>query len=151
VFNLEVDVEHVYYVSTAGVLVHNAYPGDGLDTFAQQVGNAESLISRHAIDMTNAPIKSARNALGFQRNGPWFWRQLRDQKPELFSPENLRRIKNREAPIIDETWLKYNPHHADYIGNRLVHHHIDQGRMASGLPEAIHKELFDLLHRRTLN
>jgi hypothetical protein len=28
VFNLEVDVEHVYYVSTAGVLVHNAYPGD---------------------------------------------------------------------------------------------------------------------------
>jgi hypothetical protein len=28
VFNLEVDAEHVYYVSTAGVLVHNAYPGD---------------------------------------------------------------------------------------------------------------------------
>ncbi|MFN7803178.1 MAG: polymorphic toxin-type HINT domain-containing protein, partial [Planctomycetaceae bacterium] len=27
VFNLEVDAEHVYYVSTAGVLVHNAYPG----------------------------------------------------------------------------------------------------------------------------
>ncbi|MFN7769685.1 MAG: polymorphic toxin-type HINT domain-containing protein, partial [Planctomycetaceae bacterium] len=26
VFNLEVDAEHVYYVSTAGVLVHNAYP-----------------------------------------------------------------------------------------------------------------------------
>ncbi|MFN6103039.1 MAG: polymorphic toxin-type HINT domain-containing protein, partial [Planctomycetaceae bacterium] len=29
VFNLEVDAEHVYYVSTAGVLVHNAYPGGG--------------------------------------------------------------------------------------------------------------------------
>jgi hypothetical protein len=28
VFNLEVDVEHVYYVSTAGVLVHNTYPGN---------------------------------------------------------------------------------------------------------------------------
>ncbi|MFN6104455.1 MAG: hypothetical protein ACK5EA_08395, partial [Planctomycetaceae bacterium] len=28
VFNLEVDAEHVYYVSTAGVLVHNAYPGN---------------------------------------------------------------------------------------------------------------------------
>ncbi|MFN6103138.1 MAG: polymorphic toxin-type HINT domain-containing protein, partial [Planctomycetaceae bacterium] len=27
VFNLEVDAEHVYFVSTAGVLVHNAYPG----------------------------------------------------------------------------------------------------------------------------
>ncbi|MFN7769683.1 MAG: polymorphic toxin-type HINT domain-containing protein, partial [Planctomycetaceae bacterium] len=30
VFNLEVDAEHVYYVSSAGVLVHNAYPGGGL-------------------------------------------------------------------------------------------------------------------------
>jgi hypothetical protein len=29
VFNLEVDAEHVYYVSTAGVLVHNAYPRGG--------------------------------------------------------------------------------------------------------------------------
>jgi hypothetical protein len=28
VFNLEVDAEHVYYVSTAGVLVHNTYPGN---------------------------------------------------------------------------------------------------------------------------
>jgi hypothetical protein len=28
VFNLEVDAEHVYYVSTAGVLVHNAYSGN---------------------------------------------------------------------------------------------------------------------------
>ncbi|MFN7769050.1 MAG: hypothetical protein ACK5UC_17740, partial [Planctomycetaceae bacterium] len=28
VFNLEVDAEHVYFVSTAGVLVHNAYPGN---------------------------------------------------------------------------------------------------------------------------
>ena len=35
VFNLEVDAEHVYYVSTAGVLVHNAYPGDVPNSFGR--------------------------------------------------------------------------------------------------------------------
>ena len=40
-------------------------------------------MSRHAIDMTNAPVSSVRNALGFQRNGPWFWRQLPNQKPNI--------------------------------------------------------------------
>jgi len=34
VFNLEVDAEHLYYVSTAGVLVHNAYPGGGPGSIA---------------------------------------------------------------------------------------------------------------------
>lgn len=120
-------------------------------TFAQRVSDAESLISRHAIDMTNAPVNSASNALGFQRNGPWFWRQLRDQKPEIFSPVNLRRIKQGRSPLVDETWLKHNPQHAGYLDDKLIHHHIDQGRMASGLPETIHQELFDLLHRRTLD
>ena len=110
---------------------------------------AESFISRHAIDMTNAPASSARNALGFQRNGPWFWRQLRNQKPEMFSAENLRRIKNRQAPIVDEAWVRHNPQHADFLGDKLIHHHIDQGRFASGLPESIHQQLFDLLHNRT--
>jgi hypothetical protein len=69
----------------------------------------------------------------------------------MFSPENLRRIKNREAPIVDETWLKYNQQHASYLDDKLIHHHIDQGRMASGLPETIHQKLFELLHRRTLD
>ncbi|MFN7771066.1 MAG: polymorphic toxin-type HINT domain-containing protein, partial [Planctomycetaceae bacterium] len=34
VFNLEVDDEHVYYVSTAGVLVHNTYPGNAPNSAA---------------------------------------------------------------------------------------------------------------------
>jgi hypothetical protein len=51
VFNLEVDAEHVYYVSTAGVLVHNAYPATQgtittpstkLQQWAQQGGYIDS-------------------------------------------------------------------------------------------------------------
>ncbi|MFN6105616.1 MAG: hypothetical protein ACK5EA_14395, partial [Planctomycetaceae bacterium] len=45
VFNLEVDAEHVYFVSTAGVLVHNAYPGGELfsgitETFSRSRNSA---------------------------------------------------------------------------------------------------------------
>ncbi|MFN7769727.1 MAG: HYD1 signature containing ADP-ribosyltransferase family protein, partial [Planctomycetaceae bacterium] len=36
VFNLEVDAEHVYYVSTAGVLVHNTYSGNAPSTPVQR-------------------------------------------------------------------------------------------------------------------
>ena len=48
VFNLEVDAEHVYYVSTAGVLVHNAYPGGdsgsiGAKTWQEYEANVRSL------------------------------------------------------------------------------------------------------------
>jgi Holliday junction resolvase-like predicted endonuclease len=35
VFNLEVDAEHVYYVSTAGVLVHNTYANTRLGNLAE--------------------------------------------------------------------------------------------------------------------
>jgi hypothetical protein len=35
VFNLEVDAEHVYYVSVDGVLVHNAYGGKAVDSGVQ--------------------------------------------------------------------------------------------------------------------
>lgn len=99
--------------------------------------------------MTNAPAASARNALGFQRNGPWFWRQLRMQKPEMFSQANQRAIRQGRSPIVDDKWVKFNPQHADYLGEKLIHHHIDQGRFASGLPESIHQQLLDLLHNRT--
>ena len=34
-FNLEVDAEHVYYVSTAGVLVHNTYANTRLGNLAE--------------------------------------------------------------------------------------------------------------------
>ncbi len=37
VFNLEVDAEHVYYVSVDGVLVHNTYPGNAPSTHGPDV------------------------------------------------------------------------------------------------------------------
>lgn len=101
--------------------------------------------------MNNAPASSAKNALGFSRNGPWFWRQLLKQNDTMFSEANKRLIRQGKSPIVDDEWLKFNPQHKDYLGDKLIHHHIDQGRFASGLPERLHQVLFELLHSRITN
>lgn len=44
------------------------------------------------IDMTPAPGRRV-NAAGFPRNGPWFWRQMLKDHPEMFSSTNVAQIK----------------------------------------------------------
>jgi len=117
--------------------------------FSKQKKAAEALISRHAVDMNNAPVSSDFTSLGFKRNGPWFWRQLLAAMPEMFSAKNTRAIKAGRSPKVDATWLKFNSQHKKYLNDKLVHHHIDQGRFASGIPETVHHDLYALLHTRT--
>jgi len=93
------------------------------------------------IDMNKAPLISAKTALGYNRNGPWFWRLMVKEAPEMFSPQNIRLIKAGKSPIVDSTWIKYNPTHQSFSGEKLIHHHIDQLNWATGLPESIHIKL----------
>jgi RHS repeat-associated protein len=97
------------------------------------------------IDMSSAP-GSATNAAGYPRNGVWFWKQMLAKHPEMFDGANIARIKANRAPHINETWIKHNPSHAGYEG-RLVHHHIKQGKMATGIPEQAHRSMSKQLHR----
>lgn len=96
------------------------------------------------VDMSNAPARSV-NAAGHPRNGPWFWRKMLQQHPEMFDEANRIRIRNKQSPHINETWIKHSPSHAAYEG-KLVHHHIDQGKIATGIPEAAHRKHFSDLH-----
>ena len=96
------------------------------------------------INMMNAPARGY-NAAGFPRNGPWFWEQMLAQYPEMFDKANQIRIKNKQAPHINEQWIKHNPSHASYEG-KLVHHHIEQGKMATGIPERAHQKFSKQLH-----
>lgn len=98
------------------------------------------------IDMNSAPLGSAQNAAGYARNGPWFWRQMLKNNPEMFSPENIVNIKAGKSPVVDNVWIKYNSVDASYLGNKLVHHHIDQNNMAAGIPEKVHYDYFSELH-----
>ncbi len=108
----------------------------------------KELMSGKKIDMTNAPKSSKLNAKGFPRNGRWFWNQMKARHPEMFSAKNKALIKAGKSPVIDAKWTEFNPSHASYKG-KLVHHHVDQGRFAVGIPEEAHNNLNSKLHART--
>jgi RHS repeat-associated protein len=97
------------------------------------------------IDMSNAPGSKV-NAAGHPRNGPWFWKKMLEKHPEMFSDDNVRSIRSGKSPVVDSDWVKHNPTHADYKGGKLVHHHIDQGKTATGIPESAHRKFNKTLH-----
>jgi hypothetical protein len=113
-------------------------------------GPPESYMNRQvAVDMRAAPAGSATNAAGFARNGPWFWRQLLRERPEMFDAVNAARIRAGRAPIVNERWLQYNPMHKPFEGAKLIHHHVDQGPVATPLPEPVHRQYHSPLHPDT--
>jgi len=66
--------------------------------------------------------------------------------PEFFSAKNLQNIKNNLAPKVDAQWIKYHPQHQSFMGDILVHHHLGQGPVAVGMPEAVHVSYTRFLH-----
>ena len=109
----------------------------------------DSYFSRVVIDMRNAPAGSDINAAGFPRNGRWFFRQLRESNAEFFSESNIKAINEGRAPIVDAKWVEHHPQHVSFIGDKLIHHHIEQGPHAVALPETIHVSWNNLLHKNT--
>ena len=96
--------------------------------------------------MSNAPVRGKLTSLGHVRNGPWFWNKMLEKYPEFFSPDNIALIKLGKSPYVDDVWLKYNPTQISYKGDKLIHHHVEQGAKATGVPEKLHRGMFDLLH-----
>ena len=100
------------------------------------------------IDMQNAPASSSTNAQGFPRNANWYFRQLYDTHPEMFSDDNIARIFTyRTNPIVDDTWIEYNPTQMSFKGDPLIHHHVDGGPIATAIPERVHLWWFRQLHQ----
>ncbi len=107
----------------------------------------ESYVNRqYNIDMREAPPTSKTNAAGYPRNGPWFWRQMLRQFPELFSEDNVDAINKGRSPVVDDIWIKYHPTHQAFKSDSLVHHHVDQGAEAVGVPEKVHRKWSGHLH-----
>jgi hypothetical protein len=104
------------------------------------------LNTKLSVNMRGAPAGSATNAAGFARNGPWFWRQMLNEHPEMFSDLNKALIKRGRSPLIDDTWIRSNPTHQSFKGDRLIHHHINQGSRACALPEIVHRVWSRIFH-----
>lgn len=104
---------------------------------------------RLLVDMEPARklLRSTTNAAGHVRNAGYFWRQLINRYPEMFSKWNRYRIEELGlAPRVDATWTKHNPTHANFMGDTLHHHHLEHGRMAVPLPQTVHEGWTGPLH-----
>ena len=78
------------------------------------------------------------NAQGWMRDSNYFFRELSKLHPEIFSDDNLLRIQNGKAPIVNEKFLEYFPQYADYLDQPLIHHHIGGGGQAMPIPQDLH-------------
>jgi len=99
---------------------------------------------KHTIDMTGAPAGSRPNAAGHPRNSEWFWRQMGKQFASLFDEDNLEKLPKR--PLVNVTWIAGVSQHAAFVGDFLIHHHLDQGKLASGLPQRFHNDCTATIH-----
>lgn len=98
-----------------------------------------------AVD-TTALKGAAVTSAGFPRNSRAFWKELFYTHPYLFSPANQRYIREGLAPHVDDWWLYYHPNQTRYRGDILVHHHIEQGPWAVGIPQQAHRDFYPELH-----
>ena len=119
-----------------------------IDLTGMEGDPAEYLKGGKLIDMNNAPASSSVNAKGFYRNSVWFWKQMLAKYPDFFSSYNVDLITDNKSPIVDEQWVKYHKSHGKFMYETLDHHHIDQGRFATGIPKSVHQSFSKLLHPR---
>ncbi len=113
-----------------------AKPGGPFNLYGEHVYNLDYLL-----DMRKAPDNSSyRSTHGYQVNAPWFWKKMLERHPDLFDQDNRQRILGAvpQAPIVNYQWLKTFPMHAGYKGQKLHHHHIGRGPLATAVPEVLH-------------
>ncbi|MFD1256243.1 hypothetical protein ACFQ3S_05500, partial [Mucilaginibacter terrae] len=103
------------------------------------------------IDMRPATPRNGLTAKGAPRSLNYFWKELAKKRPEMFNEENRNLLKANKSPKVNEQWIKYNPTHKSYMGNKLIHHHDEQGFMAYAIPEKVHQKWSSILHRYKLN
>jgi len=104
---------------------------------------------KHIVDMEPARSLpgSTLNAGGEVRNANYFWQELLERDPDMFSKGNIYRIEELGmSPKVDKVWLKQNPAHQSFLDDVLHHHHIDKGPIAVPLPETIHQQWTKALH-----
>ncbi len=93
------------------------------------------------VDARNFTSATSHTADGAQRNAKQFWQLWKEKYPDTMSAGNLEKINLRRdtrAPRVDEQWIRHFPEHAEYLGEILVHHHIDHGHLTTALPSTLH-------------
>jgi hypothetical protein len=137
-YNLTVANDHTYAVGAGQWVVHNTDPlcGDGAQTPWQvhidEHGNPIGVDTSEFDGGT--PTKN-----GGLRDRTQYWEEYSRKYPDHISSSNAYRINELDlSPHVDTQWTNYFPDHAPYMGEPLIHHHLDYGPIAIPLPEAVH-------------
>ena len=101
-----------------------------------------------AVNMNNVVGSGtgATNAFGFPRDGNTYFRELLRTNPQMFSTDNIGRIRNDRNPLVDTQWIRHNPSHQAFSGESLVHHHWMQGNVAVAIPPSVHQSWYRTFH-----
>jgi hypothetical protein len=79
------------------------------------------------------------NSQGWERSGVKYFKALYQNCPEMFSKNNIFRIENGQAPLVDETMLKSIPNWKEFKHQTLIHHHIGGDGEVVAIPQNAHK------------
>lgn len=91
------------------------------------------------VDMRYTGRESSRsNSQGWERDANGFFRELRSEHPEYFSPRNNAAIDAGTAPKVDAQFVNNFPQYKGYEGETLVHHHIGGDGQAVAVPKSMH-------------
>ena len=146
-FNIDPLSEKYLYNSTYAFSENRVIDGVELEGLEwQPINSPDELYSTPAIDMNYAPPRTPLNSAGYPRSSAWYFRNLLKLKPEYFDKSNVNLINKGKVPIINEQWVLHHPKHAEWIGQKLVHHHINQENWAVAIPETAHKLYFSEIH-----
>lgn len=54
------------------------------------------------------------------------------------SEKRADELKTSIPDEVDAVWISHFPEHQPFLGNGLVHHHIDHGHLTTALPTGLH-------------
>lgn len=78
------------------------------------------------------------NAQGWLRKSSYYFDEMILKNPMYFSEINIERIKQKRSPYCDSSFIKYFPEYENFLGSKLIHHHIGRDGQAVAVPENIH-------------
>lgn len=82
--------------------------------------------------------KSYVNSYGWKRDSRHYFKQLLQDNPKFFCEENKQAIEDGMSPVCDRVFINSFPEYKDFLGDKLIHHHIGEDGQAVALPAGLH-------------
>lgn len=113
-------------------------PGGPATSYTPYGVRIDPITGRGPMAIDTAGFSGIKTSAGGVRNSRAFWGGWGDRYGGTLSSANRSLVDDGLSPVVDDVWVRSFPEHADYLGETLVHHHLDMGRHAIPLPYSTH-------------